>query len=81
MSYEEVIDEYNDLREKCYELARMNDGELMGSSSWLRGVILESEINLDYSQEGIHCHGHTYTSQTMDHEYFDFIIPLSELEK
>ncbi|UUG69454.1 hypothetical protein SEA_SHAM_143 [Streptomyces phage Sham] len=81
MDYEKIIDGYNELREKCLELAKANDGALMDSDRWLRGAIMESDITLDYSEQGIHCHGSTYTSQTMDNECFSFIIPFDLIEE
>jgi hypothetical protein len=80
MKYEEMIDGYNELREKCLHIAKQNNGRLMDSDAWLRFAIMESDITLDYSEQGIHCHGSAYTTQTMSNEHFDFVIPYSELE-
>jgi hypothetical protein len=80
MNYEEMIEGYNDLRDKCVDLAKKDNGKLMGSDSWLRNSILSEDITLDYSDEGIHCNGYTYTSQTMGNEPFMFVIPFGEIE-
>lgn len=80
MDYEEIIEGYNDLREKCLKLAKANNGALMGSDAWLQGAIMESDITLDYSDNGIHCNGSTYTTQTMCHEHFGFVIPFNVLK-
>lgn len=81
MKYEEMIDGYNELREECLGLAKMDNGKLLGEYAWLRFAILDSDIILAFTGYGIQCYGSAYTTQTMDHEYFDFTIPLSELEK
>jgi hypothetical protein len=80
MIYEEIIECYNDLREKCLEIAKRDNGKLMESDAWLCWAIQESDITLDYSNQGIHCHGSAYTTQTMGTELFSFVIPFSELE-
>lgn len=81
MKYEEMIDGYNELREKCLEIAKRDNGRLMDSDAWLRFAIMESDITLAFTGYGIECYGSAYTTQTMDHEHFSFTIPLSELEK
>jgi hypothetical protein len=80
MDLEEIIAGYNDLREKCLEIAKRNNGALMGSDAWLRFAITESDITLGFTSIGIECYGSAYTSQTMDNESFSFIIPLHELD-
>ena len=80
MNYEEIIDGYNDLRDKCYALARKDGGKLMGSDKWLRSALCESDMTLSFTSGGIDCYGSTYTTQTMSHESFFFMIPFSELE-
>lgn len=80
MNLEEIIDGYNDLREKCLELAKANP-VLLGEYAWLQYAIQESDITLYFIEGvGVECSGHAYTSQTMDNEPFDFIIPFSELD-
>lgn len=80
MNYEQVIDGYNELREKCLELAKSNDGALMDSGAWFKTAIMDSDITLYYSEDGIHGYGNAYTTQTMSTEYFSFVIPYSLLE-
>jgi hypothetical protein len=81
MSLEEIIEGYNSLREKCLELAKRDSGALMGQDAWLRWAIQEQDITLDFIEGvGIECHGLAYTTQTMDHEVFCFVIPFSELD-
>jgi hypothetical protein len=70
-----VIDIYDDLRSKCYALARKNDGELMGEDAWLRNAMSDTDITLEWRNDGMHCRGLAYTSQTWDHEPFAFTIP------
>ncbi|QBZ72423.1 hypothetical protein SEA_CIRCINUS_169 [Streptomyces phage Circinus] len=80
MDLEQIIDGYNNLRERCLELAKQNPA-LFGDSAWLRYAIQESDITLYFiAGVGVECSGMAYTSQTMDNEPFDFIIPFSELE-
>ncbi|QIN94141.1 hypothetical protein PP459_gp092 [Streptomyces phage Wakanda] len=80
MNYEEIIEGYNSLREKCLELAKKNPA-LFGEDAWLRGAIQEEDITLDFIEGvGVECHGLAYTTQTMDHEVFCFVIPFSELD-
>lgn len=81
MKYEEMINGYNELREKCLELAKKDNGKLMEGYSWLRFALLDTDITLSFTGYGIECYGSAYTTQTMDHEYFCFTIPLSELEE
>jgi hypothetical protein len=79
MKYEEIIEGYNDLRERCLDLAKQNT-ELMDSGAWFIGAIMDRDITLDYSANGIHGYGNAYTTQTMDNEYFSFVIPFELLE-
>jgi len=81
MDYEQMIDGYNELREKCLELAKANNGALMDEGAWFKSAIMESDVTLDYSENGIHGHGNAYTTQTMGHEYFSFVIPYELLEE
>jgi hypothetical protein len=81
VKYEKMIEGYNELREKCLELAKQDNGRLMEGHSWLRFAILDTDITLSFTERGIECYGSAYTTQTMDYEYFCFTIPLSELEK
>jgi riboflavin synthase alpha subunit len=79
MSDFDFIEKYNELRRLCHDLARRNNGELMGSDAWLRHALCESDITLADAGDSINCSGSTYTMQTMDHEWFDFDIPKSEM--
>ena len=80
LNYEEVINGYNDLRERCLKLAK-DSKDILGEYSWLRGAITESDITLYFYDDRIECNGVTYTSQTMDHEFFTFLIPISMIEE
>ncbi|QMP84229.1 hypothetical protein HUN41_00100 [Streptomyces phage Coruscant] len=80
MNYEEIIDGYNELLEKCYNLIKKDDGRLMGSDYWLRAAIMETDITLEFRNEGIYCYGNCYTTQTMDFESFGFLISLKEIK-
>jgi hypothetical protein len=80
MNLEEMIDGYNDLREKCLRVGRKNNAELLADSAWLRYAIDEIDITLEYQNDGVYCYGCTYTTQTMSLESFGFLIPFSELE-
>lgn len=77
---QEVIDTYNRLRENCVLLAKRENGKLMGEYAWLSAALTDNDIRLDWTTGGINCYGSVYTVQTMDHEWFDFTIPFSELE-
>lgn len=79
MNYEEMIDGYNELREQCLMIAK-NNPEVFDEGAWLRNAIVDSDITLDYSSQGIHCRGNAYTTQTMSSEYFQFIVPLEMLD-
>ncbi len=80
MNLEEIIDGYNDFRETCLMLVKRNPA-LLGEYAWLQYAIQESDVTLHFIEGvGVECSGHAYTTQTMDSEYFDFIIPFSELE-
>ncbi len=80
MNLEEVIDTYNRVRERCTVLARKDNGKLMDEYAWLRNALIDTDIVLEYTKDGIRCFGTTYTCQTMDNEFFDFLIPFSELD-
>lgn len=71
----ELLELHSDLRRYCYDLARRNNGELMGDYAWLCYALGEPDITISASEEGINCTGFTHTVQTMDTEWFDFIIP------
>jgi len=77
---QEVIDEYTSLREKCYHLARENRGARMEEYAWLRNALDDTDIRIDCTPQGINCYGYTYTTQTMDTEWFDFTIPYADLD-
>lgn len=81
MNYEEIIDGYNELREKCLKLAKKDSGKLMGGDSWLQHAIIESDITLWFYGDGIECSGSAYTSQTMSSEPFNFRIPMELIEE
>lgn len=76
---EEIIEAYNSLRERCCKLAKADRGELMGKDAWLRHALSERDITLAWTTDGIQCWGSTYTSQTLESEWFDFIIPHERL--
>ena len=81
MDIAQTIEDYQKLRDACYHAARANDGALMGDSRWLRGAIMEWDMELEHvaGNDYINCHGSAFTSQTYDNEHFDFNIPLSAL--
>lgn len=81
LSTDAAIEAYEALRERCYRAAQANDGALMGDAAWLRFAMSDHEMRLSAGPAGISIHGTTYTTQTMDHEWFDFFIPFEELEK
>lgn len=74
-----VIDDYNRLREACYELARAHCGELMADDAWLRYALQESDLNLEFQGDAIECWGSAYTTQTMSREPFRFRLPLEQV--
>jgi hypothetical protein len=80
LDIKEVVDQYNALRERCYKLMRDNPEEVLGDQYWLRYAISEGDINMECNGTYIACYGHTYSMQTMSTEYFNFDIPLSEVE-
>lgn len=74
-----ALDYVDDLRERCYTLARLNDGELMGDDAWLRFAFSESDMNLYLDGAGITCSGSCFSSQSQDTEWFNFTIPFSAI--
>lgn len=80
MDYETIIESYNELRERCLIIAKLND-ELMGSDAWLKFAIDDSDIKMYYSEQGIVCFGSCFTTQTMSNEHFNFTIPYSYIEE
>jgi hypothetical protein len=80
MNLQEIIDEFNRVREQCYHLARENNGARMGEYAWLRNALDDTDIRMDWTPQGVNCYGYAYTTQTMDNEWFDFTIPFSELD-
>ncbi|QNN99223.1 hypothetical protein SEA_FAUST_141 [Streptomyces phage Faust] len=81
MDYEKMIDGYNELRERCLELAKKNNGKLMGSDAWLCFAIMDTDITLYFYEDGIECSGMAYTSQTMCSEPFNFRIPMDLIKE
>jgi hypothetical protein len=81
MSYENLIEEYEALRSKCYKAIKNGDKALLGGDYWLRAAIQEEDIQMVASYNGIECYGSAYTTQSMSNEHFDCVIPYSELEK
>lgn len=76
MNLETMLYWHNDLREFCEDIASKNNGELMGEYAWLRHAMQARDITLTATPNGIQCYGTCWTTKTMDHEWFDFIIPL-----
>lgn len=81
MNYEKIIEGYEELRKKCYELAIRNKGALMHEDAWLRTALCDEDIEMMFYPGGIHCRGSVFTCQTQSIESFSFNIPLEELEK
>lgn len=79
-STEAILDAYDALLTKCYQASQRDGAALMGKDRWLANAINESDLCLASTPEGIRCSGSTYTSQTMDHEWFDFTIPFEALK-
>ena len=80
MDYEEIVERYEKLREKCYR-AMKNDVKTLGSDAWLYFAIKENELELFVLGSGsINCSGNTYTTQTMSTESFSFILSKEEIE-
>jgi hypothetical protein len=81
LDYENMIGGYNKLREQCLELAKRDNGKLMGPDAWLCYAILETDITLYFYEDGIECSGMAYTSQTMCSEPFNFKIPMELIKE
>jgi hypothetical protein len=80
VNFEEIIEGYEKLRERCYEAGKYGNKNLLGDYYWLRFAIIESDISLEFRENGIRCYGNCYTTQTMSNEFFEFTVPFSELE-
>ena len=79
MNYEQIIDGYNELRENCLMIAK-NNPELFDEGAWFKNAIIDSDITLHYSEEGVHCYGSAFTTKTMSSEHFQFMIPFERLK-
>lgn len=79
MDYQKIIDGYNELREECLMIAK-NNPELFDEGAWFKTAIVDSDITLDYSDDGVHCRGYAYTTQTMSSQHFQFVIPFERLK-
>jgi hypothetical protein len=75
-----IIEAYDALRERCFELARENGGALMGDDQWLRNALCVGDMLIQANADGVNCWGLTFTSQTQSSESFDFTIPYNLLE-
>lgn len=76
---EAFIEQYEKLRDTCYELARLDGGKRMGDAAWLRNALCSSDMQLEARVNGIGCWGHTFTSQTQSSEYFEFEITYADI--
>ena len=74
-----MLEWHSELQDFCYDLARRNNGELMGDDAWLRNAITASDFNMYVAGESICCWGSCRSSQTMDTEFFDFNIPFDQI--
>lgn len=75
----QAIDRYNDLRIWAIAHAKRHP-ELFAEGDWFRSAISESDATLDYTTDGnLTLHGRAFTSQTMEHEYFDITIPRDQI--
>lgn len=79
MRITKIVEDFNDLRERCFELARADNGKLMGDDKWLRNALCEERMTLEPSSRGILCRGLAFTTQTQDNEWFEFLISWSDL--
>ena len=74
-----TIDRYNEIRDKAYKAIKA-DHSLMGTDEWLVHALIEGDMNIHSSPTGLRIWGSTFTSQTMENEWFDFQIPYSALD-
>jgi hypothetical protein len=65
MNYEEIIDGYMELREKCYKLAKKDHGKLMGDDYWLRFALMESDISLEIRESGMRASDSSFLSMNL----------------
>lgn len=75
----DIIDTHNRIREACYRLARSNPEGVLKDDAWLRNALQENDITLSDAGNQIQCYGSCYTSQTWDHEHFDFYVDKSDV--
>ena len=78
MQYD-FIDKYNELRYTIEKMTRA-DPTIMGRDAWLVHAMQASDMILGDTDTMIAIHGSTYTTQTMDHEWFEFMIPKADIE-
>lgn len=69
------IDQYDSLRTKCYDLARLDDGARMGDDFWMLYALVESDIQLEARRDGIGC-----TSSSASEEAYDFTISYADID-
>ena len=78
MQYD-FIDKYTELRYTIEKMTRA-DPTIMGRDAWLVHAMQASDMILGDTDTMIAIHGSTYTTQTMDHEWFEFMIPKADIE-
>lgn len=79
MQYD-FIDKYNELRDTISLMCDANPELIMGNDAWLVHAMSQSDMTLYDHQDFIGVSGTTYTSQTMGHEWFEFMIPKADIE-
>lgn len=72
---ENLIETYERLRNRAYEIARQNPKVIMGDDAWLFNAMNTNDMVLMANSDGITVYGSCWTSQTMTTEFFSFIIP------
>ena len=80
MNIQEIVEQYDALRKRCYDIMKSDPKKILGSDVWLQWVIYETDLQLEVTETTVQCWGSVFTSQTQSTESFQFDIFLSDLE-
>jgi hypothetical protein len=79
MQYD-FLDKYNELRVTVEKLITAEPTRLMRGDAWLVNAIDARDMTLTETEDCIVASGSAWSTQTMDHEWFELFIPKSDIE-
>lgn len=74
-----AVETYQAIRSAAYQIAIADGGAAMGVYAWLRNALGENDIEFTPTDDGLLCHGKTWSGAAQDWEDFEFTISTQTL--